>query len=726
MLPLITSITTIKPNSLIPEEEKDKQYHVEYARWIIVNANNKKHNDHMNRITVNKSFFSPNGQWCEPEDLEGFFLDESNQDNNRIRVEMNYIHSMVKQYMGNASRMSFYARAKSMSPMTKSRKEQKLQEMLFYTDVAQSSDEKFGKFLRQKLPIGQTEQETQDIFENVYVDHFVKGVNNLLKYTENVNKFKSQQKAFAMDLALSGMCINKPYIYSGEYLMKRTLPERFFFDRNAINWDLSDCLYMGEWDLLLPTDVYECFQEMEKEDRETMERFVQSSLYKNYVASNVVSGAGRLPIFEVYWRDVLSPEFGYVKDELGEISLERLNYVYDGEETARFTKKDLVNYSELSPSQAKIINKGRKTKNVSAKLYVDQWRYCIFIPSYIISAATNQTYTSDIVLAHGVVPYQEPDLFSPSNTLPPYKVGFNVYMNGDVISPIDIAINPQRMINRFYSIFENQVNNSGGQGSVFDVDSVDDPDEVTRNVKQNKPIFVRSKGLGIPNVTGKYDNSVGSGTIKLVEFAKVFKDGIEQITGVNEALKGQSAGADQLVGVMQLMIQRGSIVQETFYDALEEMYTKSYQAAASSGRRFYIDNERKLNNIVGSEDEPFIDFSKFDKLEDYMVELTRSNDPQTERTQTDAAIMTFMQAGLLDGFTAANLLGRATTEDLYQAIREYAKKAKIVQQQQAQIMQEQAAAQQQQQQQMIAEQQQMMAQKEEQDKNGYKNRTRKR
>ena len=50
------------------------------------------------------------------------------------------------------------------------------------------------------------------------------------------------------------------------------------------------------------------------------------------------------------------------------------------------------------------------------------------------------------------------------------------------------------------------------------------------------------------------------------------------------------------------MIQRGSIIQEPFYKAIMDIYSGCYQSIATSGKRYYIDNDVELVDAVGEEE----------------------------------------------------------------------------------------------------------------------------
>jgi hypothetical protein len=259
---------------------------------------------------------------------------------------------------------------------------------------------------------------------------------------------------------------------------------------------------------------------------------------------------------------------------------------------------------------------------------------------------------------------------------PPYKVGTWSYLDGVTLSPVDVVINPQRMINRFLSVMENQINNSGGAGVIFDKDLIGGTpeDEVRSMINKGEAIGIHAKGRGVQNVVGRYDSTPKESVIAFSALIDSFKQGIEQVTGVNEGVKGDTGNPDQLVGVMQLMIQRGSIIQEPFYAALASVFRGCYQGLISSGRRYYADNEVELMDATGEDAMQIIKLSKDTNTESLRLTLNRSIDNANERLAVDATIMSYLQFGLLDQDTAGNLVGRASSEEVLYELREYQKR----------------------------------------------------
>lgn len=689
-----------KPNRLT--DKKDKDYDVRYARWAVFHANNEKHNEHMRNIQTNINFFSSNKQWSDNEDFVGFLMDTSGNTTNRIKVEMNYIQILVNQYVGNADGMNITSRVQSFSPMVHTRKESELNKLLFKFNVAVNATDTVKQRMFDNLPLGGSESETVELFEATYVDKYVQAMNGLMRYGETVNKFNNLKKEVAESLALSGMAIIKPEAYNGDYRFRWVQSKNFFFDRSARKYNLSDAAYMGEWHDALPSEVLEQYPKLTREDAMAVEDYVSS------MSNGHTIGKDRIRKYAVYWRDITYDDWGYIEDEFGDLVLERINYIDEYNDEPKYTEKDVVPISKLNKYQRDIV---KKKKGDSGKAivrnYSDQWRFCEFIPHEYISSTYNKNNNpKDIVLDSGIVKYQEPSIYSPYNMEAPYKVGFYIYTDGFVYSPIDIAINPQRVANRIMSVVENMMNNSRGSGTILAKESVDrsdmDYDDILIKMKHNEPIVLPGQAFGgVQNAVTRYDATIGEGAMNFLSMANVFLQTIEKITGVNEQMKGQQGKGDQLVGTMQLMIQRGSVIQERFYSSIREIFRQCYQALATSGKRLYIQQKPKLISIVGDDSYDIIELTRDMTLEDFRVSVRGYMSAEDERNTVDQMLMQFLSAGLIDRTGFAKIVGRGSIDDMWDVVRDFAKMSAEAEKQTAVVQQQQMQQQGQMQQQNI-------------------------
>lgn len=663
----------------ILDKNKDKEYHAKFGRYCLGQVNNQYHNDFLSNIQLNKNFYKGD-QWVDSEDLEIFLKDESNQDRNRIKVIHNVIRPMVEQYRGNAIRMKINFRAKSISPQAINRRETKLAEMQFYSKIANAEGNPFSEDIKANKAVGDNAAETSSIFSNLYIDKFVEKINYLCEYVSERNTFEDKQVRLAEELALSGLAVMKTFEYAGHQEFKVQPSDNFFFDRSAKEYDLSDAGFQGDITYTETSEIFEQFPDIEPADRTAIENYSKQyrkmsiDSYQNSSATNNTINAqnysGKVPVYTIYWKDGEFCEYGYVKDEFGYPFFAKINYVYNGEKEPRYTDKDLIKVD--SQRSRKLLGDKLKTRN-----YVDVVRMAIMIPREVLAHGARENGDSstinDVVLEWGIAPYQETENIEYHTAKYPYKCYCWGYVDGEILSPIDDAINPQRLVNRILSVAENQISNSRGSGTVIDKTMVTDTGDVLRKMNRSEPVLLDARGRGIQNAIGSYDTTIKAGTMGMFQIIETLKKFTQDTSGINEAIKGESTGSDQLVGVTELMIQRGSLMQEPFYNALTMIFKQAFQSICTVGKRIYADNERNLSIAVGDEGMEMLTITKDMKLEDFRIFVKRQNDVEILINAGNQMLLQFYQMQLIDKKRFSNLWGRSTPDEISMALRASAK-----------------------------------------------------
>jgi len=310
---------------------------------------------------------------------------------------------------------------------------------------------------------------------------------------------------------------------------------------------------------------------------------------------------------------------------------------------------------------------GKKKKHT---IYVDVMRYAIMIPAEELGSADG-----DIILEYGILPYQEKNLYEPSNVKFPYKCYTWVYDRGEILTPLDDVIDPQRFLNRTLSVVESQMSNMRGTGTVLSKSAVDDRDgeaDVMRNINASKPIFVDTDRVGsVQNAIGTYGTNIGQGTLQMFQAVQTIQQSIQDVTGVNEAMTGTQGGSDMLVGVVEAQIQRGSLVQEPFYWALTSILKQAYEHMATVGKAVYFDNPRKLAMMVGDKGLQNITITEGHLLQDYRIFIKRSESAEAGVNAGNQLLFTLLQAGLIDQIIFSNLFNRASPDVIARELRNY-------------------------------------------------------
>jgi hypothetical protein len=658
----------IRPNKLT--SKKDKHYHREYAKFCLSSMSNYIYRRFINRCLINWSFYKgQDGQWIFDEDIEAFFLDESGDVRNRLKWTKNVIKPMVQQYVGNAIRLSYDAKAKCISDFVINKREEELAKLKALQKVGEAMPF-FKDIIKQFAPIEDTELETEELFYNTFVENYETDVNNLIEFISNEINIDELKVQITRNLAICGLGIYKGYEAGDNYVAESVNPLFFGWDMSAKKPDLSDAEFMHDWYYMDSPSIFEKYPKISQEERELIESYsnsnTQNSMHKIVNGIYTIPG-GKVPVYEVYWKDVEKREYGWVMDEYG-----YPYYTMVNDPSSEYTDKDLIEpVTEKHKDEM-----GDKKKHT---IYVDIIRYCIIIPQEEIGHGSG-----DIILEYGILPYQEKNLYDPANVKFPYKCYTYIYDRGEVLTPLDDVIDPQRFLNRTLSVVESQMANMRGTGTVISKSAVDDRDgeaDITRNINASKPIFVDTDRVGsVQNAIGTYGTNIGGGTLQMFQVIQSVQQSIQDVTGVNEAMTGTQGGSDVLVGVIEAQIQRGSLVQEPFYWALTSILRQAYEHMATVGKAIYHDNPRKLAIMVGDEGMSRIEITKDHLMQDYRIFIKRSETPEQGVNAANQLLFTLLQAGLIDQVIFANLFNRASPDLVADALRKYSRDKMMAQQ----------------------------------------------
>jgi len=648
-----------RPNRL--DSVKDEAYHAKMATYCLGSMNNPTYLRYIQKCLINYSFYEGgDGQWIFEEDTVNFFLDESGDSRHRTKWVKNIIKPMVRQFMGNAIRLSYDAEAQCISPFVINKREMELKRIKGFEQVSKQFPF-FEGIIKDNLPIGDTEEETEVIFENTFVEDYVEDINNLMEYISTEIKLTSEIKEeLTRSLALYGMGIYKGGELNRDYTGGVVLPFFFGWDMSAMKRDLRDAEYQFDWGYYDAPSIFEKYQNIEKLHMESIKNYgnLNGSLNIHRFINNVyVNTAGKVPVYNVYWKDIEKKEAGWVKDEYG---YPYFCYINDG---LGYTDKDLIE----APTEDE---KKRMNGKLKETVYHSFTRYAVIIPGEEIGSKSG-----DIVLEYGLVPYGEKYVRKPSECYFPYKIGTWDYERGNVLTPLDDVIDPQRFHNRIMSVVESHIINMRGTGTVISEDAISDSDgeaETMRKINGSKPITVDTSRVGsVQNAVGTYGTNIGQGTYQMFQVLGEIDKMIQDVTGVNDAMTGTQGGQDVLVGVLDAQIQRGSIVQEPFYAALTSILNGVFQQIASVGKEIYINNPQKLSMMVGDKGSVSIRLTDDHALMDYRIAVKRSESREQGVQAGNALLFTLLQAQLIDSVRFSNLFDRANTTMIARAMREY-------------------------------------------------------
>lgn len=672
-----------RPNRL-ETANKDEQYHVDYARWILNTSSSSMDYGFNYKSIVNWSFYKGD-QWLFAEDLDAFLMDESGDVRNRLKFVQNIIRPFVEYYRGSAIRLNMTYRAESVSANAIDRRELALGKLHFMQWVADNSpNPEISKKLREKFPIGATVEETNEIFMNLYRDEFEEDINLIVRKIADDNNFDELKKRLAEHLAIDGIGILKNDGRYGTQTWSAIHPRTFIRDMSAKQPDLKDSEFMGDWQMASVTDVLEQAPQISFAKKVILENATSmgyqpfSAPHNIFIGDSLVSG-GKVPVYRFEWRDVNLEKWGVFMDEQDNPVLLELT---EGGGRKRLTVSEMWKYAPENAWIEKLFKEGNKLV-AEKKILCDQLRYCEFVPSEFISGVDG----NDIVLNYGISPhqtkysyqYKEPDWM--------YKVYCWGYDCGEILAPIDDLIWPQRFINRVLSMGESQVNNLRGSGLIYDKDSLGKmkEEELQRNVNLGKPIGLEANGQ-LNNAISSYNNQLGTGTIQLFDVAANMKKISDNIIGGGDALMGQGGAYRASATVAQQNLNQGTTMQEPVFWAISSIIKDSYECMANKGRRILASNQNAIPVVVGEKGTKIIKLTKDYNYEEFKMRMVVTNNPAQERDAANNMLLALLDKQLIDQDTVAKYFNKATLADIGKAIREYAAKrieiARVVQIQQ--------------------------------------------
>jgi hypothetical protein len=721
------STTSIRPNRITGiDGKKNEEYDLAWANYIVSRIFDWRLTFFRTKTDTNWMFLLSNyqmkWQWMLDEDIDTFLNDESGQPNGRVRWQDNIMAPVLRQYVGNAIRTSFEYRAEPLSESIQQKRDEEMSKMMVISQIAQEMGGLFKDILQDQFPIGEGPEDAERLFDGYYFDTLTRDVNNLIKVVADRNDINGKLKKWlTKQLCASGLCVAFNKEHFGHQVFDGLDSRYFFWDISAQKDDLSDSMYMGHKAFLDPTYIYEKYPELTVLQREEIEKIASYQNNGDQFDNGLWTGdqTGRVSTYYAFWRDIEEHEYGVVSDEMGNELFVRINY-----EGGKYEDKDLIVATDEKYQKILSQGSGKNRRNKKKRKFnADVIRYCVFVYDISSSAFGEDNDMAPIVLESGIMPYQETTSLDPSSAKFPYSVQTFEYWNGMVVSPLDSMIDPQRMINRFWSAQEHQINRAVPPVTLIDsgiIDEEEGEEGLRRNIRNGDPVLVNGK-FGLNNAIANIPGTRLDGFEYLSAAIGQVKSAALAITGVNEQMLG--TGSLELVRNNQAMINRGTLIQEDFYFSLADCMKQMYQSIANRGRKIYADSPHTLINAVGDEGAERISFTADDLLADFRISLQRSEPEKELINQGNVVAMQLLQMGMLDENTISKLLNLCTPAEVYSASRRYLKmKQEILRQQEEAMAAQGQAMEAQAQQQQVANQMLQLEQMERADANMAENR----
>jgi len=653
-----------RPNRLT--DTKDEAYHVNCARWALTSTSYQDYINFAYRGLINWQFYRGN-QWILDEDLDPFLLDESGEVRNRIKFVQNIILNYVQYFRGTAIRMDVNGKVISTSRHSTNRKIQYMEKMRHLARVASTSNFASAA-INKAYGIDEDEQEAMQSAQNLWVDEHLERINAFSRAMSDRNDFETLKLQAAEHMALDGLCVSFEDTSRGMQTFTNIDPKRFIWDRSARRLDLLDAQFMGDFWFAAPTELYEKYPKLTEADKQNIEKATAINLaptgFHSYMFGLNKNIINRAPVYRIYWQDIDRSEWGCCSDDYGYPVLVKI------EKNGRYTKKDLITPPD-GFFEAELENVGVEPKYRNKSITIDkqQTRFCEYIEPMFIAGSTGDP----IVLDFGTVPFQETHSYVKNFTPYPYKVWCWSLVDGEPMAPVDNIIDPQRLINRYNSMGEAQVNNSRGKGTIYDKDMVDSQggeEEFLRKINMSQPIGVNAAGR-LNNSVMSYDSNISNSTFGIMKLAQDMKGIADNLFGGGEALLGQGGGYRVSVGAVKQNLDQATTTQEPFFYGLLKYLQQMHHSIVNRGIKIALANPGQLAAIVG--DDGVADFNLSPEMifEEFGYELKASTNRQEEVELANQMILQLSSpnVGLIIPTIAANAYGNCDLADVGMLIR---------------------------------------------------------
>mgnify|MGYP001591948549 CR=1 FL=1 len=654
-------------------DKSTEAYHKAQANAFYAASNNSiTRANHMNSL-INRAFFRGN-QWIFEDDLEMFLRDVSGTLRNRIRLKHNIIKPVVRQFIGNAIRTNFDYTAIPISRQATTRREQRLNNLFNLTDLRKEFPN-FEKVLKDKFPIGETKEETEEMFNTDYVDELALSINYLIQNVMESNNFEMLKILFSENLALDGIGNLFEEEYNGDMVFSVIQSKNFIFDTSATLPDLSDAIYKGHFGIYGIPNVGEVYQP----PKEVLDEIIAvSSARSGFMGAisnptmysgvyNLSESIGKCPIFKLFWDDYKISNWAIFMNEDG---FECLHEV-EKKQGSYYTPENII-----IPTYENLVEfmKGNRTKNVIQS----ETRFSEFIPpEFMTNPNSNQKVSPDnmVVLKYGVLQYSNNDSIYRNRAYFPYKNYCWKYDSGYIMSPVDDLIDPQRKINRLESIAEHRINNADAKGTAIDKNALDGKEgeeaKIREEMAQGKTIFLDGNDMGINQAVGTYGVGITDEPFKIQGVIKETKAITLEGVGVNENILGTGGGYRVSSTAVNSNVQQGMLMQEDFYYSINNVWQESCNAIAKRGKMIYLKNKKKLSVKVGDNFMRAIELDSDAAIEEFRIFIKRTENASDLISAGNETLMFFVGNGLIDQETFSKHYGSSTPNEAIYAMRKY-------------------------------------------------------
>lgn len=692
----LTLGTAILPDSTIPVEQKGEQYCNDKARYYASQVSGLHVNWFRVQYATNAMF--SRGEWGEEEDRL-LFLKDGKRSTTRKELSIPIAHPMVMRHVGTAASISISAKAEPVTQHATTKREQWKNRALAMKRQAEQGPY-VANAIQQNTGFGAqaTDEEVIEQAGKTYPDEFARAVNSIMTMQEKNNDYEFLKNSNANLIACSGLFSTRCY-KSGTRLKWEWVHPLDVAWGATNQADFRNCQYMIHNPLMNTGEIIERWP-VKKDLIKAIES--QASAFG---AGNDASGAypqGMPRVMTVYWREPVWVKMGYVL-------IDGVPYLAPIDEKDPQTGE--IKYTENDCIEPPNIPETRDWKGKTSNGFMEQVWFCTFIPweytPFANASGQNQTRKAgdegckDVILDYGPYDLQEVAFEDPFKVRFPIKLSAVELIDGYVVAPLTFTISPQRIMNQVASQLTWQMSKARPTSTWVNpgafTDTMSDVKDIDAAIKEGNtfemdPVHVGGAANAVGTLAGGFDE----GSYRMWGVIGQLQQVAQQATGIYDSTQGKASNAGQLVGTTELLLQQSNAMMQSFTQCIINGFKQMHQFDAQAGKSFYQQYPWALEEMVGDEGISALMMSPDMSVEQFRVAIEPSVNSEQLKAATDQMILQFMQLGLLDKVTAANLGGRSYPSDVWAGAREFSlqevEAAKAQMQAQAQAAQAAALA----------------------------------
>lgn len=655
----------------VPKGKKDRDYHRRMGRADRASVDNGiLQRMYEKSILAEKAY---NDEVWTDEDIDTFLLDDSLNTRNRVKFSFNMVKPIIEQFRGGTIQTDFSASVQPVTKHTRTVRQMGMAHQQLMHSLSEMSPE-MQRIIGKNYNLGETMQETVGLM-NPHQDKNTLAMNHLLQQISALNEMDRFKGEDAYRFAVSGVLAEILRVDGSHVRWHKIHPRDFFYDTTAQLPDLSDAAFMGSYQEMTMPQIAEMW-DISKDELHAIESSIrnQSSWHSN--GKFDLMSQTKIRVLSDYFNDVAYCEWGYVRGEGSVPTLVKIGHSESGEEP-KYTVEDTI---EPPTEQERELFKGERTR----KSYTQCTRFVEMVLWEDMAGRSADDTTDrkrydqgempDLVLDYGVYDLQEYNPYDVAMSRSPIKATCFALANGEIVSPVQAVIDPNRFVNRTLSALEGQMNASGGKTMLIDMDMVAQSmggiDKIDSRMKQGKSIALQAGGRGVSTAMGSHDDSPGAGAYAMLQIVSSVQDLVRTVTGVHAPMMGEGQ-KDAMVGVTEILVQRGAIMQEPFYANYADLQLQKYKCMATAGKEFYLQHPETLVDLISEDDLMYLYQTREFEMERYNTTLIRDNPERIRRQQANGWLDVLVQNGLVDGQFYAKYYNSSFVEDIRPALIQY-------------------------------------------------------